>query len=113
MPIITKLKNGDIVDIITSDNPKGPSRDWLKFIKSSTAKTRIQQWFKKEQREENIVKGKELLEKEIKRIGMSQTQLYKPEYVNVALNRYKYNNADDMYASANPPSQNSVSARSG
>ena len=98
MPIVTKLKNGDIVDIITSDNSKGPSRDWLKYIKSSTAKTRIQQWFKKAEREDNIVKGKDLLDKEIKRIGMSQTELYKQEYVNAALSRYKYNSTDDMYA---------------
>ena len=98
MPIVTKLKNGDIVSIITSDIPKGPSRDWLKFIKSSTAKTRIQQWFKKEQREENIVKGKELLEKEIKRIGMNHVDLFKTEYINSALNRYKYNSIDDMNA---------------
>ena len=54
MPIATTLHNGDIVEIMTSDSPKGPSRDWLKFIKSSSARTRIQQWFKKEQREENI-----------------------------------------------------------
>ena len=98
VPIVTKLKNGDIVDIITSDNSKGPSRDWLKYIKSSTAKTRIQQWFKKAEREDNIVKGKDLLDKEIKRIGMSQTELYKQEYVNAALSRYKYNSTDDMYA---------------
>ena len=98
VPIVTKLKNGDIVDIITSDNSKGPSRDWLKYIKSSTAKTRIQQWFKKAEREDNIVKGKDLLDKEIKRIGMSQTELYKQEYVNAALSRYKYNTTDDMYA---------------
>ena len=98
VPIITKLKNGDIIDIITSDNAKGPSRDWLKYIKSSTAKTRIQQWFKKAERDDNIIKGKELLEKEIKRIGMSQTELYKQEYINAAINRYKYNSIDDMYA---------------
>ena len=98
MPIITKLKNGDIVDIMTSDAPKGPSRDWLKFIKSSQAKNKIQQWFKKEQREENIVKGKEILEKEIKRIGINYTDLYKQEYINVALNRYKYSSNEDMYS---------------
>lgn len=99
VPIITKLKNGDIIDIITSENSKGPSRDWLKYVKTTVAKNRIKQWFKKAEREENIVKGKDLLEKEIKRIGMSQTELYKQEYVNAALSRYKYNNVDDMYAS--------------
>ena len=98
MPIITKLRNGDIIEIITSDSPKGPSRDWLKFIKSSSAKTKIQQWFKKEEREENIEKGKDLLAKEIKRIGMSQTDLYKQEFVKAALDRYKYNSTEDMYS---------------
>lgn len=58
MPIITKLRNGDIVEIVTSDKAKGPSRDWLKFIQSSTAKNKIQAWFKKNQREENIEKEK-------------------------------------------------------
>ena len=98
VPIVTKLKNGDIVDIITADNSKGPSRDWLKYVKTTTARNRINQWFKKAEREENIIKGKELLEKEIKRIGMSQTELYKQEYVNSALARYKYNSVDDMNA---------------
>ena len=99
VPIITKLKNGDIIEIITSDNNRGPSRDWLKYVKTTIAKNRIKQWFKKAEREENIVRGKELLEKEIKRIGMSQTELYKQEYVNAALARYKYNSVDDMYSS--------------
>lgn len=99
MPIVTRLKNGDIVEIVTSDKSKGPSRDWLKFIKSSTAKTRIQQWFKKNEREENITKGKEALEREVKRIGMSYQELFKPEFVEVAVNRYKFNSLDDMYAS--------------
>ena len=99
MPILTKLNNGDIVEILTSDNAKGPSRDWLKFVKSSAAKNKIQQWFKKAQREENITKGKEAVEREIKRIGMSHAELFKPQYVQAALDRYKYTNMDDLYAS--------------
>ena len=98
VPITSILKNGDLVDIITSDSPKGPSRDWLKYVKSTLAKNRIQQWFKRADREENIERGRELIEKEIKRIGMSQTELFKQEYVNTALNRYKYNSMEDMYA---------------
>ena len=98
MPIITKLNNGDIVEIITTDNPKGPSRDWLKFIKSSGAKNKILQWFKKAEREENIEKGKEALSKEIKKIGMTETELYKQEYINPTLERYKYNSVNDMYS---------------
>ena len=99
MPIITKLQNGDIVDIVTSDASKGPSRDWLKFIVSSSAKNKIQQWFKKEQREENIEKGKEIIEREIKKIGMTYSELFKPDWVQVALDRYKFTSLDDMYAS--------------
>ena len=99
MPIITKLHNGDIVEVVTSDNAKGPSRDWLKFIKSSTAKNKINSWFKKNQREENIIKGKDLIEKEIKRIGIEYSEIFKPEFVQGALNRYKFNSIDDMYAS--------------
>ena len=99
MPIVTKLKNGDIVEILTSDKSKGPSRDWLKFIKSSTAKTRIQQWFKRTERTQNIARGKEILEKEVKKIGMNYSELFKPEFIEAALNRYKFNSVDDMYAS--------------
>ena len=99
MPIITKLHNGDIVEVITSDNAKGPSRDWLKFIKSSTAKNKINSWFKKNEREENIEKGKDLIEKEIKRIGIEYTEIFKPEFIQGALTRYKFNSVEDMYAS--------------
>lgn len=98
MPIVTKLNNGDIVEIVTSDQAKGPSRDWLKFVKSSSAKNKIQQWFKKNEREQNIIKGKDLIEKEIKRIGMSYSKLCKSEYVQVALDRYKFATVDDMYS---------------
>ena len=99
MPIVTKLKNGDIVEIITSDSSNGPSRDWLKFVKSSIARNRIQRWFKKAQREENIEKGKEAVEKEIKKIGMKHSDLFKQEWVNIALDRYKYSSLEDMYSS--------------
>ena len=99
MPIITNLKNGDIVEIITSDQHKGPSRDWLKYVKSSSAKTKIQQWFKKAQRAENIEKGKDAIEKEIKKLGMKNTEILKPEWIQVALDRYNYNTIDDMYSS--------------
>lgn len=99
MPIVTKLNNGDIVDIVTSENSKGPSRDWLKFVQSTRAKNKIQQWFKKANREENIEKGKELLTREIKRVGLTETELYKQEYINSALERYKFPNMIEMQAS--------------
>ena len=98
MPIITQLKSGDIIEVITSDNSKGPSRDWLKFVKSTKAKNKIQGWFKKAERTENIEKGKELIEKEIKRIGIARTDLLKTEYIEPMLDRYKYKNLEEMYA---------------
>ena len=99
MPIITPLESGDIVDIITSDQSKGPSRDWLKFVKSSSAKSRINQWYKKAERAQNIEKGKEAIDKEIKKLGMKYAELMKDEWLEVAKERYKYNTLDDMYAS--------------
>ena len=98
MPILTPLKNGDIVEIVTSDNSKGPSKDWLKFVKSSGAKNKIRSWFKKTLKEENIEKGKELIEKEIKRLGFSHADLFKNKYIEPMLDRYKYKNLDEMYA---------------
>lgn len=98
MPIITPLKSGDIVEIVTSDNSKGPSRDWLKFVKSTKAKNKIQSWFKKEQRAENIEKGKDLIEKELKRIGFAHSDLFKTEYIEPMLDRYKYKDLEEMYA---------------
>ncbi len=98
MPIITPLQNGDIVEIITSDSSKGPSRDWLKFVKSSSAKNKILSWFKKAQKAENLEKGKELIEKELKRIGFSHVDLFKTQYIEPMLEKYKYKNIDEMYA---------------
>lgn len=98
MPIITPLKSGDIIEIITSDSSKGPSRDWLKFVKSTKAKNKINGWFKKSEKAENIEKGKDLIEKEIKRIGIAHADLFKQEYIDAMLDRYKYKNIEDMYA---------------
>ena len=98
VPIITPIQNGDIIEIITSDNSKGPSMDWLKFVKSSTARNRIQQWFKKENKTENIEKGKESIERELKRIGIPYAELFKVEYIHPMLERYKYKNLEEMYA---------------
>lgn len=99
MPIVTPLKSGDIVEIITSDASKGPSRDWIKIVKSTSAKNKILQWFKKAERGENIAKGKEILEKEIKKIGMAHGDLFKPEWMQIVLKRYNYNTQEDMFAS--------------
>ena len=99
MPIVTPLKSGDIVEIITSDTSRGPSRDWLKIVKSTSAKNKIQQYFKKAEREQNITKGKEILDKEIKKIGMTHGDLFKPEWLQIVLKRYNYNTQDDMFAS--------------
>lgn len=98
MPIITKLNNGDIVEIITSENSKGPSRDWVKFVQSTSAKTKILSWFKKNERQENIEKGKAIIEREIKRIGMSHDELMNQKYYSPALTRYAFKTLDDMYA---------------
>jgi GTP pyrophosphokinase len=68
VPLEQSLRNGDIVEILTSKAPHGPSRDWLKFVKTASAREKIRSWFKKERREENIVKGKELLDKELRRM---------------------------------------------
>ena len=98
MPIITPLKSGDIIEILTSENSKGPSRDWLKFVKSTGAKNKIKAWFKKALREENIEKGKELIEKEIKRLGFTHSELFKNQYIEPMLEKYRYKTIEEMYA---------------
>lgn len=98
VPIDYVLQNGDIIEILTSSNVHGPSRDWLKIAKSSQARNKINQWFKKEKKEENIIRGKELIEKELKKAGFQYAQLFKPEWVEIALKKYSLNSIDDMYA---------------
>ena len=97
--IDTKLQNGDIVEILTSTSVYGPSRDWLKIVKTSQARNKINQWFKKERRDENIIRGKDLIDKELKRHSLSFGQLFRQEWIDPILRRYNLNNLDDLYAS--------------
>jgi len=96
VPLEYKLKNGDIVEILTAKN-SGPSRDWLNLVKTSNAKTKIRQWFKKEQREENILKGKENLEREAKKQGVD-VDLIKGEKLLEIGKKFNLLNLDDLYA---------------
>ena len=98
VPISYELQNGDIVEIITSVNEHGPSRDWLDIVKSGQARSKIRQWFKRENRDENIVRGKDLVEREIKRQGFLPPQLLKPEWIDRLLKRYNFNTIDDVYS---------------
>ena len=95
VPISYILENGDIVEIITQSSSKGPSRDWLKIVKSAQAKTKIKQYFKKEHREENIEKGREMIEHELKRQSLVFSDLFKPEYYEDMLKRYNFKTLDD------------------
>ena len=94
-----KLKNGDIVEILTSPTVKGPSRDWLKIVKTSQARTKINQWLKKECREENIIHGKEFIEKECRRINVPVSELLREEWLKPVYKKYNFNSIDDLYAS--------------
>ncbi|MBE7091797.1 MAG: bifunctional (p)ppGpp synthetase/guanosine-3',5'-bis(diphosphate) 3'-pyrophosphohydrolase [Clostridiales bacterium] len=99
--IDTKLKNGDIVEILTASKNAGhgPSRDWLNIVHTSEAKTKIRAWFKKELREENIEKGKEMLSQEAKRQGYQLSALTKPEWLDPLIKKYKIQSMEDLYAS--------------
>ncbi len=99
VPIDTVLQNGDIIEILTSSSVYGPSRDWLKIVKTSQARNKINQWFKKERRDENILRGKDLIDKELKRHSLSFGQLFRQEWIDPILKRYNLNNLDDLYAS--------------
>ena len=98
VPLEYQLKNGDIVEIITSSAVHGPSMDWLKIIKTSQARNKINAWFKKENREENIVLGKDMLEKELKRQGLGGLELNSPDYIARIVKRYGYASEDDLFA---------------
>lgn len=98
VPLDYKLKNGNIVSVLTSANSSGPSRDWLKVVKSSQAKSKIKQWFKKEEKTQNINKGKDRLEKEVKKQGFKLTEILKEEWLKKVAEKLSFNEIDDLYA---------------
>lgn len=92
------LQNGDRVEVLTSQNSKGPSRDWLSIVKSTQAKSKINQWFKNELKEDNIVKGKEMLIQYCKVKSISLTDIMKPEYMSVIMRKYGFKDWDSVNA---------------
>ncbi len=99
VPLNTTLKVGDLVEVITSQNSKGPSWDWLKIVKSSSAKVKIKQFFKREMKEDNVKTGKTMLEAECKRRGFSLSQLLTEDAFERIADRFTYLGQDEMYAS--------------
>ena len=92
------LQNGDIVEIRTSKSAPGPSRDWLTIAKSGSARTKIKQWYKRERREENVIRGREMLEDELKQANVSLEEATKPEIVSPLLKKLCFTNIEDLYA---------------
>ena len=98
VPIEYQIKNGDRVEIITSQNSKGPSRDWLKIVKSTQAKNKINQWFKQELKEDNIIKGKEMLAQYAKAKGKVLSEYTKPPYMEAVMHKYSFRDWDSVLA---------------
>ncbi|MBQ2739695.1 MAG: bifunctional (p)ppGpp synthetase/guanosine-3',5'-bis(diphosphate) 3'-pyrophosphohydrolase, partial [Oscillibacter sp.] len=93
-----QLQNGDVVEIMTSKNAKGPSRDWMKIARSNEARSKIRQWFKKEKKEENIANGRSSFEAELKHVGISMKDVTDPEILPTLLKKVGYLALDEMYA---------------
>ena len=97
VPIDRTLKNGEIVEILTSSSSKGPSRDWLNIVKTSAARSKIRAWFKKEKRSENIVVGKSVVDSEIKKHRKTFTEAQRDEIITNISAHYGFNSPDDFY----------------
>ena len=98
VPIEYKIKNGDRIEIITSQNSQGPSRDWLKIVKSTQAKNKINQWFKKELKEDNILKGKDMLNQYAKTKGFKPGLYTKSQYMESVMHKYGFRDWDSVLA---------------
>ena len=94
----SELKTGDIVEIITSNTSRGPSRDWLNIVVTPQARNKIRTWFKKEYKDENIEKGQDMLEEAAKRAGFVFGELLKPDWLNKVFKKFTLNSVEDMYA---------------
>jgi GTP pyrophosphokinase len=99
VPLDYKLQTGDIVEILTSKSSFGPSRDWLKIVQSPQAKSKIRAWFKKEKREENIIKGREMLEKEIKKNGLEIADVLTDKNLQDIMSKFNFTKEEDFLAS--------------
>ena len=97
VPLNTELQSGDFVEVMTSASSRGPSRDWLNIVKTSEARSKIRSWFKHEFKDENLQKGRDMLEKEAKRLGYQWPQLCKNDLVEPVLKRYSLSSLDDLY----------------
>jgi len=98
VPYDSVLQNGDIVEIRTSKSAPGPSRDWLSFVKSGSARTKIKQWYKKERREENILRGRSMLEDELRHMGVPLEDALNPDILHPVMKKLSFNEEDDLYA---------------
>ena len=98
VPLSTKLANGDIVEILTSNASKGPSLDWLKYVHTASARSKIRAYFKKEKKDENIARGKEMLEREAKRRGYALADIFTPDILSGILQRHAMSSEEDLYA---------------
>ena len=98
VPLDHKIQNGDIVEIITSQNSKGPNRDWLAIVKTAQARTKIKQWFKKEEKEENIIRGREMILADITKKGYQPQDLLRPEWEEIVLVKYDFKTWDALLA---------------
>ena len=98
VPLSSSLETGDFVEVMTSQASHGPSRDWLNIVKTSEAKAKIRAWLKKEEREENVIKGKEMLAAEAKKAGYTMAQLTKADILEPVFKRYSLASLDDLYA---------------
>src|SRR5690606_25516296 len=96
VPLDYRLKNGDIVEILTNKQSGGPSADWLQFVRTSTARNRIRQWLKRQRRDENLDRGRELLEHELRAHGVPVREVWRKDWLDEVAARYNLPDGDEL-----------------